>query len=153
MMIQTPTYRSSDKIGRSASGSSGTGTLQRAPSRVYGTPVSNGKKVSNGHHASVNGKQKKSQKKKSFWSPWRLILISVVIGIVGLFYLTHVFHTQNTLQEVQQLRRQHERAERLHNEARRNYDRMTGPTEVYRRAESLGMVSGGAGDPVIIIRD
>ena len=80
-------------------------------------------------------------------------MYSVLFGVLGFLYLTHVFQTQSTLREVQQLRRDYERAERLHTDARRNYDRMTGPAEVYRRAESLGMVSGGAVDPVITINN
>lgn len=101
---------------------------------------SNGKRSSGG-----------SRKKKKLLSPGKLILWSVALGLAGTLYLTHVFQTQNTLQEVQQLRMEHERAQRIHTEARRNYEQITGPAEIYSRAQSLGMISGGATDPVIVI--
>lgn len=108
----------------------------------------------------VNGKQNRRNRpktrtgrKKLLWSPTRLILFSLAMGLAGTLYLTHVFQTQGILREVQQLRREYERVARVHADVRRNYDRMTGPAEVYRRAGSLGMVSGGAADPVIMRED
>ena len=94
-----------------------------------------------------------SSAKQSFREPWKWMVVSLLIGIAGILYLTHVFQTQHKLEEVQQLRIEHQRAERVYTEVRRNYDRMTGPAEVYSRAQSLGMISGGASDPVILIED
>jgi hypothetical protein len=119
-----------------------------SPSRTNG----NGAGTSNGSPKPSNGrKTRKKTGVSALWSPWKLILLSVALGLAGSVYLTHVFDTQNTLREVQQLRREYERAHRVHTEVQRNYDRMTGPAEVYNRAASLGMVSGGANDPVIFI--
>ncbi|MDG5767398.1 hypothetical protein QA596_07975 [Balneolales bacterium ANBcel1] len=106
----------------------------------------------NGRNGSPsNGRKKTATGKVKLWSPWKLILFSIAMGIAGSMYLTHVFQTQNTLREVQELRRDHERAHRIYTDTRRNFDRATGPSEVYRRAESMGMVTGGAMDPVIVL--
>lgn len=126
-------------------------TLRR--NGVAGNSCINGNSSQNGNGLQ-NGKASPSGSKKNYasaktWSPWKLILLSVVLGLAGSLYLTHVFETQNTLREVQQLRREYERAQRLHTEAKREYDRITGPSEVYSRAQAMGMVSGGAADPVI----
>ena len=129
----------------------------RLPSRYYGPAVNRGN--GNGHaNGTSNGSKPSNGRKKSarsgrmkLWSPWKLILLSIMLGIAGSVYLTHVFETQNRLREVQQLRREYERTHRVHTEVRRNYDRMTGPAEVYNRAASIGMIYGGAADPVIVI--
>ncbi len=131
---------------------------KRMPSRHYGPSAGQGRRISSntsgGQESSVRQNGKKKQKKNSrpmLWAPWKLILLSVLLGIAGTVYLTHVFETQSTLREVQQLRREYERAHRVHTEVTRNYHRMTGPAAVYDRAGSIGMISGGAADPVIII--
>lgn len=103
----------------------------------------------NGNGLSPDSKRSSSEKQK--WSPWKLIGLVFIIGIAGSLYLTHVFQMQNTLQEVQQLRINYERTKLEYLEIKRNYERMTGPAEVYRRAETLGMVTGGEADPVIIV--
>jgi len=162
MMIQTPTSSSTSKLHRAISGAAVPGPGVRSHSARGGTVISrhsNGGSTEGtkgtGRKASMNGNSNGSRtskpKKQKLWSPWKLILFSIMIGIAGSLYLTHVFQTQNTLQEVQELRRDYERAHRIHTDVRRNYDRMTGPAEVYRRAESMGMVSGGAMDPVILV--
>ncbi len=152
-MIQSPTSGTSKALYRSVkdpvSPAPSPSTRLLTPSRVFRKNGSGGNGTSNGNSES-NGTRKKGKKGK-LWSPWRLMLFSIFLGIVGSFYLTHVFQTQNTLQEVQQLRRDYERAQRVHTDARRNYDRMTGPVEVYSQAEQIGMISGGAADPVIIL--
>ncbi|MBP3193403.1 hypothetical protein [Natronogracilivirga saccharolytica] len=130
MIVKSPPRPSPVLRNRPASNTPKTGPLSG----------SNGKRSSGG-----------SRKKKKLLSPGKLILWSVALGLAGTLYLTHVFQTQNTLQEVQQLRMEHERAQRIHTEARRNYEQMTGPAEIYSRAQSLGMISGGATDPVIVI--
>lgn len=150
MMIHTPISPATTRSHGNRPGSPAAPASSRSASKIYGKPVSNGNGSSNGHLRS-HGRRKKTKRGKSFWKPWKLILVSVLIGILGSLYLTHVFQTQQILFEVQQLRRDHERAERLYDDTRRNYDRMTGPAEVYRRAESMGMITGGAADPVIFI--
>jgi hypothetical protein len=158
MIIQTQMTKSSKTLYRSGAApkEARTPTSTGLPSRYYGPAVQrgngNGTNGSNGVPKPTNGrKARKSPVRSTLWSPWKLILLSILLGIAGSVYLTHVFETQNTLREVQQLRRDYERAHRVHTEVRRNYDRMTGPAEVYNRAASLGMISGGAADPVIVI--
>ncbi len=159
MMIQTQTSKMSKTLYRTGSTGSGAHPAPpaRLPSRYYSPALSRGN--GNGHaNGSSNGNQPSNGRKKSarsgrmkLWSPWKLILLSIALGLAGSVYLTHVFETQNALREVQQLRREYERTHRVHTEVRRNYDRMTGPAEVYNRAASIGMISGGAADPVIVI--
>ncbi len=158
MIIQTQLAKNAKTLYRSgpAVREPRTPATVRLPSRYYGPSVQRGngnsQNGSNGVPKPSNGrKTRKSANRSTLWSPWKLILLSILLGIAGSIYLTHVFQTQNTLREVQQLRREYERAHRVHTEVQRNYDRMTGPAEVYNRAASLGMISGGAADPVIVI--
>jgi len=162
MIIQTQLTKNARTIYRSgtAARESRTPASVPMPSRYPGRGAQNGNGsgTSNGN-GSQNGTGNRTNRRKTrkktgritLWSPWKLILLSILLGIAGSIYLTHVFETQNTLREVQQLRREYERAHRVNTEVRRNYDRMTGPAEVYNRAASLGMISGGAADPVIVI--
>ncbi len=122
------------------------------PLTVTRTSATNGKIKPKSHGSFKKpGPAKGKNSKQTLWSPWKLILFSVMAGIAGLLYLTHVFQTQDMLREVQELRRDYERTHRIYVDTRRNYERVTGPAEVYRRAESAGMISGGAMDPVIIL--
>lgn len=150
-MIQSPTSRGTKTLYRPGSAATAPAPVSRArnPSALYKNPLP-GSNGSNGN-GTVNGTRRRKSKKASLWSPWKLILLSIILGIAGSLYLTHVFQTQDTLREVQQQRREFERAHRIHTDVRRNYDRMTGPAEVYRQAESFGMVTGGAADPIIIM--
>lgn len=151
MMIQTALPGSKKKLHRgpsqmpqSASGSKGSSV--RTGSVVYGSA-----RHTKGTDASAGKAPKRGSRPGRWWSPGRLIVYSLMFGLAGSLYLTHVFQTQSILSEVQQLRREHERAQRIFNDTRRTYDAMTGPAEVYRRAESLGLVSGGAADPILYI--
>ena len=162
MIIQTQLTKDSKTLYRSGTSARDTRTPATVPtpSRYQGKGARNGNGTrSQNGNGSQKGAGNRSNGRKTrektglptIWSPWKLILLSILLGIAGSVYLTHVFETQNTLREVQQLRREYERAHRVHTEVRRNYDRMTGPAEVYNRAASLGMISGGAADPVIVI--
>ncbi|TVQ69330.1 MAG: hypothetical protein EA363_09690 [Balneolaceae bacterium] len=165
MIIQTQLTKNARTTYRSGAPVKETRTPASAPmpSRYQGRGVRSGNGSGNGssngssngsHNGASRSNGRKTRKKSgriTLWTPWKMILLSILLGIAGSIYLTHVFETQNTLREVQQLRREYERAHRVHTEVRRNYDRMTGPAEVYNRAASLGMISGGAADPVIVI--
>ncbi len=162
MIIQTQLTKNAKTTYRSgtAARESRTPASVPKPSRYHGRGVQNGNGDANGngkgsHNGTGNGSNGRKTRRKTgrstLWSPWKLMLLSILLGMAGSIYLTHVFETQNDLREVQQLRREYERAYRVHTEVRRNYDRMTGPAEVYNRAASLGMISGGAADPVIVI--
>lgn len=152
MMIQSPISGTTKTLYRSlkepVNPRPSTSNRLRTPSQIFVTNGSNGNAESNG--TSRTHGTRKNHKKSSLWSPWKLMLLSIALGVVGSIYLTHVFQTQTILREVQQLRRNYERVQRVNTDARRNYDRMTGPVEVYRQAGQIGMINGGAADPVII---
>lgn len=104
----------------------------------------------NGNGMSGYGQSVATKKsKKSGIAPWKIVLTSILIGIAGYFYISHVFATQSILSEVNALQREYESAQRVYEDRALTYDRMTGPAEVYRRAGSLGLIHGGANDPII----
>ena len=151
MMIQTAMpgskkklHRGSAPVPKTAAGSKGPSV--RTGSVVYGS--GSRRKAADDTAGKASGKGARSGR---WWSPGRLIVYSLLFGLAGSMYLTHVFQTQSILSEVQQLRREHERAQRILNDTRRTYDASTGPAEVYRRAESLGLISGEATDPILHI--
>lgn len=86
-------------------------------------------------------------------SPWKVILASFLIGVTGLLYLTHVFSTQKLLNEVQILEAEYNKARSQYDELKLTYDRMVGPAEIYRKAETKGFINGGPADNVIIIKE
>jgi len=85
--------------------------------------------------------------------PWKVIVGSIVVGILGLAYLTHVFSTQQLLEEVQAMEAEYNKTRAQYDELKLRYDRMIGPAEIYRKAESQGFVNGGPVDEVIIIKE
>lgn len=84
--------------------------------------------------------------------PWKVILATVLIGVLGFMYLTHVFATQNLLDEVQMLETEFNKARSRHDALKLRYDRMIGPSEIYRKAEAAGFINGGPADKVLIIK-
>ena len=103
-----------------------------------------------------HGKRKKTEAKGKInlptITPWKVILISFLIGICGIFYITHVFSTQQLLHEVQQLENEYNKVNRVHAERRLAYDRMVGPKEIYQRAREQGLINAGPADQVIILK-
>lgn len=83
---------------------------------------------------------------------WKMISFIIVIGIAGLFYVNHVFETQAILSEVSGLERDYERVRRIHADRKFQFERLTGPAEVYRRASQQGLIHGGAAEGVIIVK-
>ena len=150
-MIQTAMPGSKKKLHRDLLQGVQPAAGNKAPSVRPGSMVyGNGRRTS-GTNGSTGKDSKRDSRSGRWWSPGRLIVYSLLFGLAGSLYLTHVFQTQSILSEVQQLRREHERVQRIFNDTRRTYDANTGPAEVYRRAESLGLVSGGAADPILYI--
>ncbi|MEX0769375.1 MAG: hypothetical protein WD035_01505 [Balneolaceae bacterium] len=84
-------------------------------------------------------------------TPWKVILISFLIGIFGILYINHVFSTQRTLQEVQQLESEFNKIKRIHSEKRLEFDRMIGPKEIYQKAQEQGFINPGPADKVLIL--
>jgi len=94
---------------------------------------------------------KKQKSKLPAFTPWKVILASVVIGICGLIYIGHVFSTQQALIEVQQLENEFNKTQRLYNEKRLEYDRMVGPKQIYQQAREQGFVNAGPADQIIYL--
>lgn len=112
-------------------------------------------KLKTGGSAPIYGKRtvKSPQKiKLPVFTPWKVALASFMIGICGILYIGHVFNTQQTLMEVNQLENEFNKAQRLYNEHRLIYDRLTGPKEIYQQARLSGFVNAGPADQIIIIQ-
>jgi len=92
-------------------------------------------------------------KKSAFpsFAPWKVIMVSILVGICGLLYIGHVFNTQQTLTEVQQLENEYNRTMRIYEEQRLAYDRMVGPKEIYQKARERGFINAGPADQIITI--
>jgi hypothetical protein len=83
---------------------------------------------------------------------WKLIGVIILVGIVGLAYVSHVFKTQEILTEVSQLEQDFEKVRRIHADRKFQFERMTGPSDVYRRASQQGFVHGGAAEGVVFVK-
>jgi len=83
---------------------------------------------------------------------WKLIGIIILLGIVGLAYVNHVFKTQDILSDVNQLEQEFEKVRRIHADRKFQFERMTGPSDVYRRATQQGFVHGGAAEGVVVVK-
>lgn len=83
---------------------------------------------------------------------WKLIGITILMGAAGLAYVSHVFKTQDILTEVSQLEQEFEKVRRVHADRKFQFERMTGPSDVYRRASQQGFVHGGAAEGVVVVK-
>jgi hypothetical protein len=83
---------------------------------------------------------------------WKLIGIIILLGVAGLAYVNHVFKTQEILTEVNQLEQEFEKVRRVHADRKFQFERMTGPSDVYRRATQQGFVHGGAAEGVVVVK-
>lgn len=102
---------------------------------------------------SKNRRKEKSRAISSIpaFTPWKVILASILIGTCGILYIAHVFQTQQILEEVNQLELEYNRASRHYHEKRLIYDRQTGPREIYRHARENGFVNAGPADQILIL--
>lgn len=81
--------------------------------------------------------------------PWKVILGAIVLGVLGILYLSHVFATQELLREVNRLEQEYNQVKRVHSDYQLMYDRMTGPAEIYDKAQNIGLINGGPAEKVI----
>lgn len=86
------------------------------------------------------------------FTPWKVILASILIGAFGIFYIGHVFSTQDLFREVQQLENEYNRTKRLYDEKRLSYDRLVGPKEIYQKAREQGFINAGPADKTIPLK-
>lgn len=89
---------------------------------------------------------------KERFKAWKLIGIIILMGAAGLAYVNHVFKTQDILTEVSQLEQEFEKVRRIHADRKFQFERMTGPSDVYRRASQQGFVHGGAAEGVVVVK-
>lgn len=139
----------------------------KAPSKSSGKGISGGKPARNksrefsfnsiqtGGSAPSHGRRIPKAKKRSklpVFTPWKVALASFLIGICGILYIGHVFNTQQILTEVNQLENEFNKAQRLYHETRLEYDRITGPQQIYQIARRQGFVNAGPADQIIYIQ-
>jgi cell division protein FtsL len=70
-------------------------------------------------------------------------LLLVVVAAAFTLYVGHVHSTDDLLSEVQRLRRENHQLHLKYNRLKGEYDRLTGPVEIRRRARALGFIDGG----------
>lgn len=106
-----------------------------------------------GKNTRANVQAPTSSKPTAQKSTWKIILSIIVFGALGALYLGHVFETQAILKETTILQREFDKVKRMKSDRRLMYQKMTGPAEVYAKAKELGLVNGGANDPVLEIKE
>ena len=76
-----------------------------------------------------------------------IILAAIVVTV----YIGHQYESQKLVEEVQDLRSERSRLVLQKNRLKGEFDAMTAPAVILRRAEALGLESGGPYAPPIII--
>ena len=110
-------------------------------------PKRSGKRLSHGKRQ----QREVSKKRGLVFTPWKVALVSILIGVFGILYINHIFTTQEILQEVNRLETEYNRSKRMYNEQRLNYDRLTGPKEIYEQARMMGFVNAGPASQILIV--
>jgi hypothetical protein len=82
-------------------------------------------------------------------APGYIMLWSFIFGICGYAYITHVFTTQRLLVETREARQELERTELLYENRALQFEQMSGPAEVLRRAGEMELENFGPVDYVI----
>lgn len=148
MWIETPGTRSGSTTSM---GRRKVESKQTKPGSRRGT-----NRAGNGSRPTRFAKPKRSAKKSESRrlvvpsiAPWKMVLGSICIGLCGLLYITHLLSTQQLLEEVQTLQHEYNRTHRIYNETKLQYDRMTGPKEIYQRARDAGFVNAGPTDYIL----
>lgn len=83
---------------------------------------------------------------------WKVLVMSVAAGVFGIGYIHHGFQMQEQLNRVDSLELQMERTRRVFTEKQIRYDRLTGPKEIYQKAQEAGFVSSGPANQSIPVR-
>ncbi len=83
---------------------------------------------------------------------WKVLVLSVAAGLFGITYIHHGFQMQEQLNRVEALELQMERTQRVFTEKQIRYDRLTGPKEIYQKAQEAGFVSSGPANQSIPVR-
>lgn len=83
---------------------------------------------------------------------WKVLALSLAAGAFGIAYIHHGFEMQEQLNRVEALELQVERTRRVFTEKQIRYDRLTGPKEIYQKAQEAGFVSAGPAKQSIPVR-
>jgi hypothetical protein len=76
----------------------------------------------------------------------QILSVSIAIAAAGLLYIQHGFQMQEKMDRLQELDMALQRTRHLYTEKSLRYDRLTGPNEIYRRAQEAGLVNSGPAD-------
>ena len=144
MLVHTPSKKN-------RSGISGGKPASRKKRRLFKVIDADGSAPNHGRR--INSTPKKTTSKLPVFTPWKVVLAGFLIGICGILYIGHVFRTQQILTEVNELEVEYNRAMRIYHQKRLEYERLTGPKEIYKKAGELGFVNAGPADKIIYIRD
>lgn len=86
-------------------------------------------------------------------STFRFALLLAGVAAAFTLYVGHVHATQDLLVRVEDARRTNDRMHLKHNRLKGEFDRLTGPAEIYRRAGALGFVQDASYAPTIVLED
>lgn len=103
-------------------------------------------------HGKRANKSSGKRSKMPVFTPWKVILGTLLFGVLGILYIGHVFKTQQAYQEVQHLQNEFNKTKRLYDEKRLSYDRLVGPKEIYQKAREQGFVNGGPADEILHLK-
>lgn len=82
-------------------------------------------------------------------STTRFTLLVAGLALLFTVYIGHVHATQNLLNELQQERSENLRLHLKYNRLKGDFDEMVGPSAIYQRARSLGLIEDPAFGPSI----
>ncbi len=77
-------------------------------------------------------------------STLRFALILAAVAAAFTLYVGHVHATQDILAKTEAARKENHRLHLKYNRLKGDFDRMTGPAEIHRRANALGLVEDAA---------
>lgn len=83
----------------------------------------------------------------------RFGLVTLLACVFVTLFVAHVYATAATLDQLQEVRRTNERLRLTHQRLKGEFDRMTGPQTILRRAAALGLDEGVAYGPSIRLAD
>jgi hypothetical protein len=84
-------------------------------------------------------------------STLRFAAILAAVATAFTLYVGHVHATQDILARTEAARKENHRLHLKYNRLKGEFDRMTGPTEVHRRANALGLIEDAAYGPTITL--
>lgn len=93
---------------------------------------------------SPRARREKEQTRKTL--SLNVIGLGGLIALFGLLYIQHGYQMEARLEQIQELERQQRILLRAVEEQRLIYDRLTGPKEVYQRAQTAGFIPSNPAD-------